>query len=304
MTPAILSLVLSLAPADPASVEPWSPAPDPSAVAAEPDPAPAAEPAPAPAPMPMPVPAPAPAAAQPPAGSPKPDAAPPPPPRRERTWPVRPIRWRLDIAGELGSSVVYDPAWGAFDTYNRSVFHLGATVRGDVRLAGGRLFLGGGATFRRFASSGTIYGIFDNDILVREPLAFARLSVVALEGLDIFVQAGGGPSFARIDTRSVQFNDDYRFSSYAAGTQRAVLGVADAQAGVSLYLPKNWLPRRGSSRVTAGVEIAAGYTFRSQLAVRPELVTDDDPITTHSTDLGDVAMRGLTWRFGLFLRFQ
>jgi hypothetical protein len=256
--------------------------------------------------MPMPV------AAPPPAVAPQGAAPPPPPPageptsppRRPRTWPDRPIRWRVDIAGEMGTTVIADPAWRAFDVGNRQPLHFGASMRGDFRLGDGRVFFGGGASFRRFASFGGIYDATDESIVGRDLLAFLRLSVVTVEGLDVFFQAGGGPSFATLDLSSSAYYTDDNFSGSSYAYQRAVMGMVDGQAGLALYLPKKWLPRRGASRVTAGLELAAGYTFRNKLHVRPELSTDSDPIPTHTSSFGDVAIRGFMWRFGLFIRFQ
>ena len=72
---------------------------------------------------------------------------------------------------------------------------------------------------------------------------------------------------------------------------------------MNLYLPKRWLPRRGASRVTGGLELAAGYTWRKSVDVRPTLATDEDPIATQGTEFGDVAIRGFAWRLGVFVRF-
>ncbi|WP_434427730.1 hypothetical protein [Nannocystis pusilla] len=273
----------------PTAVEAWSPA------TADPPPASAT-----PTPMPMPVPVAPPAQDAPPAVTqppPPPSAGPPtPPPSRKPTRPDRPIRWRVDLGGDIGTTVNFDPAWRAFD-YNRSAFHAGGTIRGDFRLADGRIFLGGGASFRRFAAYNSLYGSFDADLTVREPLVFFRLAAVVREGFDVFAHVGGGPSFSALYLSSWS-------STYNSGSQRAVTGMADAQAGVSLYLPKKWLPRRGAARATAGFELSAGYTFRSKINVRPELNVYDDPLPTHSSDLGDLAIRGFVWRFGVFVRFQ
>lgn len=276
-----------------AAVEVEAPAVDAPSATLESAPEPAVPPTPAPAAMPMPVPvAPPPSAhtqqSQPPVAEPPPE-----PSRRRRDWPERPIRWRVDIAGQVGTAVMGDLAWRAFDR-DRSVFQLGATVRGDFRLGDGRIFLGGGLTYRRFDSGGAVHGgALYSGIRVREPIGFLRLAVVTLDGLDVFVQAGGGPSVYDLDLHS----------SHSA-FQGGVLGMIDANAGLALYLPKKWLPRRGSSRVTGGLELAAGYTFRSKIRVRPDFNTGDDPIASSAADFGDLAVRGFAWRFGLFIRFQ
>lgn len=215
---------------------------------------------------------------------------PPPPPPPPRPHPERPIRHRVDLHAAIGAELHRDPAWRAFG--DRIVTTLATGVRADFRLASGRLFLGAGLGFRRYTGDGDLHGALSTRARVREPLGLLRLSLVARDGLDVFAQAGGGPSVVDLD-----------FSSGRAD-QRSVLAMLDGLAGISLYLPKRWLPRRGAARVTGGLELAAGYTWRSQLAVRPTYVADDDPIPTSSAALGDVALRGFTWRFGLFLRFQ
>ena len=252
-----------------------------------------------PQPQPQPAPAPAndptefsvappgvPAAAR----APPPDLPPPPAPTPKP--PDRPIRWRVDIVLSLGTGVLRDPAWRAFDS-DRSVLQGGLTVRADSRLGNSRLFLGGGAMVRAFSAKGNPYGLFDTTLRVREPIVFARLSAVTVEGVDVFVQAGGGVSIV-----------DLTWQSAASTSQRSIVGVADGLAGVALYLPKRWLARRGASRVTGGLELGAGYTWRSNVNVRPRVDTEPDPIMTESASLGDLSLRGFAWRLGLFVRFQ
>jgi len=225
-----------------------------------------------------------------PAAAPVPAPVPPAPtPKR----PDRPIRWRVDIMASLGTGVFRDPAWRAFDS-NRSALQGGLTVRADSRLGTSRLFLGGGAMVRAFsAAKGTPYDLFDTTLRVREPLVFARLSAVTVEGVDVFFQAGGGVSIV-----------DLTWQSAVSTSQRSIVGMADGLAGVALYLPKRWLARRGASRVTGGLELGAGYTWRSDVNVRPRVDTDPDPIPTDSASLGDLALRGFAWRLGVFVRFQ
>lgn len=206
--------------------------------------------------------------------------------------PDRPIRWRVDLLGALGTTRIRDTAWRAYDD-NRGAFQLSATVRADAPLGSGRVFLGGGATFRRFASYGRIHEVLTyNDVRVREPLAFARVAIRLVEGADIVAQAGGGVSIV-----------DLTMGTTFVASQRTIAPLIDGLAGVNLYLPKRWLPRRGASRVTGGLELAAGYTWRKSVDVRPTLATDEDPIATQGTEFGDVAIRGFAWRLGVFVRF-
>lgn len=216
----------------------------------------------------------------------------PPPPAPTPKPPDRPIHWRVDIMASLGTSVLRDLAWRAFDN-NRSTLQGGVTVRADSRLGNSRLFLGGGAMVRAFSAKGNPHGLFDTTLRVREPVGFARLSAVTVEGVDVFVQAGGGVSII-----------DLTWQSAASTSQRSIVGMADGLAGVALYLPKRWLARRGASRVTGGLELGAGYTWRGDVNVRPQVDTEPDPIMTGSSSLGDLSLRGFAWRLGLFVRFQ
>lgn len=264
----------------------------PESAAAEPEPPPAA--APAAQPMPVPIQPPPP----PPSNYLTPANAPDDPPRARkestpRNWPERPIRWRVDLAGHLGTTTFFDRSWRAFDYSDRKALHVGATVRGDFRLGDGRVFLGGGATYQRFGSYGGVFNTLGTDILVREPLAFLRLSVVTLEGIDVFVQAGGGASVVDLFLSSTQYAE-----------QRKVGAVVDSLAGLALYLPKKWLPRRGSARATGGLELGLGYTWRSKVPVRPTVSTGEEPIDTSAAAFGNLALHGLAWRLGLFVRFQ
>lgn len=267
----------------------WQPEAADSPEPADPPTPAAAAPAAMPAPQPMPVPIHPP---PPRATGAAPPPSPPPAPRKERTYPDRPIRWRVDLAGHLGTHTFFDPAWRAFDL-DRKATHLGASLRGDFRLGDGRVFLGAGATFQRFSGVGRLYDTFTTKALAREPLAFLRLSIVTLEGIDVFVQAGGGASIVDLEVHSTRW-----------ASQRRVGALVDGLAGLALYLPKKWLPRRGSSRVTGGLELGLGYTWRSKLPVRPAVDTDDEPIDTSAAPLGTLALHGLAWRFGLFIRFQ
>jgi hypothetical protein len=220
-------------------------------------------------------------------------APPPPPPAPQVRRPDRPIRWRVDIVGGVGGALHRDPAWRAFDR-DRRVIQPAWGLRADFRLASSRVFLGAGAFFRRFTGGGDLHDTLYSHVLVREPIAALRASIVTVEGLDVIVQAGGGPSIVDLDLNSG--------TQYAS--QRSVVAMVDALAGVALYLPKRWLPRRGASRVTGGLELSAGYTWRGDVDVRPALVPPEDPIAADTTAFGDLALRGLTWRFALFIRFQ
>jgi hypothetical protein len=213
--------------------------------------------------------------------------------QQAKVRPDRPIRYRLDLQLDGGTHVVPHGSFDAFATES-NLAGLGVGMRVDFRLAEGRLFLGGGLAYRRYGSSRTAFdGLLDNELRVQEPLLFVRLSFMAIEGLDVYVEPGGGPSIV-----------DVGISSSRAARQRSVTGMFNALAGVALYLPKAWLPNKGASRVTAGVDLGLGYGWRGSIEVQPSPSTDDEPLSTSSVRFGDLALRGFIWRAGLFLRFM
>ena len=145
---------------------------------------------------------------------------PPPPPVRPAR-PDRPIRWRVDIVADVGGTRLGDRAWRAFDD-NRVALTSGVTLRADVRLGGGRVFLGGGASFRAFTSNSSLYETTSTSARVREPLLFARLAVATVEGVDVFLHAGGGPSIVDLDVYSTRSASQRAAStSHSIGSRRS-----------------------------------------------------------------------------------
>jgi hypothetical protein len=128
---------------------------------------------------------------------------------------------------------------------------------------------------------------------MHELRGFMRFAYVPFEGLDIYAMAGVGPSF--IDYVVLQADD-------ARGKQVAL--AVDGMAGAMLYLPKRWMPGRGASRITVGLDLGLGYTFRSKVSIEPEIELDDEPLPHDFPDLGDLRASSMTWRAGLFVRFM
>jgi hypothetical protein len=211
-----------------------------------------------------------------------------------REWPERPIRWRLDGALASANGILLHPSYLGFDD-DRRLAGLDATVRLDYRAGDGRIFLGGGLTYRRASTSFGLYDGPSTSILVHEPGVVLRGSWSARDGIDPYVEVAGGPTIAAMTVY------------YAPGDARqtGVTGFGSAVAGTTFYLPKRWLPRRGSSRVSAGFDLGLGYAFRGDLAVQPQPDLDpDEYIDTTAAPLGTLVTRGLTWRIGLFVRFM
>ena len=218
--------------------------------------------------------------------------APPAPPPPPRVYPDRPVRWRLDALLGASATRTFDPAAWAFDRENRRLDHLDLALRADLRLGGGRLFLGGALGYRHAITRGQLPSL-TTSALVREPLLHLRAALVVVDGIDAYLQAGGGPSIT-----------DLSFYGDPPAAQRSVGALVDALAGAAFYLPKRWLPRRGASRLTAGLDLGLGYAWRSAIDVRPAVQTDEEPIPTVAAPLGDVSLHGLTWRAGLFVRLM
>ncbi|MCA9693161.1 MAG: hypothetical protein KC636_26430 [Myxococcales bacterium] len=240
--------------------------------------------------------APPPSAVQPvyaPQPQPAPQPSPASPPRRE--YPDRPIRYRVDLQLQAGGTLLLGGSFAAFG-YDRHALMIGPAIRADVPLGSGKVFLGGGAGYRFFGSRGAIHQILDTDLNVHEPFALARLSVVAVEGVDVTVQLAGGPSLLDLTT-----------SLNRRTRTLLVAGMGEATLGVSMYLPKKWLPRRGSARATAGFTFEAGYALRSPVNVEPKLDLDadelDELLPTTTSSFGSLLLHGPVYRFGVFVRF-
>lgn len=314
IVPILVAAVLAPSPAEPPASSPTS-APETDASASptpESEPAPEGEAegqaAPTPAAEPPPEVAPEPAAT--PLGeatAPAADAAPaasvapaaPLPPSTERTRalvappppPDRPIRWRLDFGLNLGTTVVQDLGYRAF-AERRNLLEYGASAVFDFRLAAGRVFLGGGLAYERTRREGDAYGSqIITEVALHEPRVLGRVSFMALEGLDAFARVGVGPSIGALSLRSEQ-----------GVRQDVVLPRVDAQAGLSLYLPKAWLPRKQASRISAGLELGLGYTWRGTIDVRPALEQGDEPLRATTSPLGELSLHGVSWGLGLFVR--
>lgn len=207
--------------------------------------------------------------------------------------PPRPIRWRFDIGPTVGGTVVGDRGLRAFGD-GRHMPELGVSTVFDFRLAEGRFFVGGGVAYQHIERQGDAYGSQLVTLLdVHEPQVLGRASVMAVEGVDAFARVGVGPSFV---------HTTYRSDGYERAAQRDVLPRVDARAGLSLYLPKAWLPRKQAARFTAGLDLGLGYAWRGKLVARPELEQGTDVLRATTAAWGELSLHGLSWNLGLFVR--
>lgn len=285
-----LAVVLLLAPPAPAR----PPAPEPSWGELQPADAAPVDAVPTPE---RPEPAAPPPAPQPPPPPPQPTAQPPQPPAAQPSpspRPDRPIRWRLGIKLDVGATRLDSTRWYAVSG-SRIDTTVGAGLHYDLRPGGGRVYVGPTLGFRAWGDSDSLHNAVYVGLRARELLAGARLSIAARDGLDVFVQARGGPVFVDREVGT---------GGLSTITSRVVTGAGEAIGGLSLYLPKRFLPRKGAARVTGGLELAAGYAFRGPVAVRatPDLADDDIPTTT--AEFGSVPLRGVVWHLGVFIRFM
>jgi hypothetical protein len=231
--------------------------------------------------------------------------APTPPPPPATPPPARPIRWRLDIAPGVGATVVEDLGFRAFSS-NRSLIDVDVSTIFDFRLAQGRFFVGGGLAYAYARRNGHAYeGALHPELRLHEPRVLGRASFMAVEGVDVFARVGVGPSIARLGFESSHGDwEDYDsgFGYNVGDHRRAVLPRLDGQAGLSLYLPKRWLPRRQAARVTAGLELGLGYVWRGKLEARPTLDRGEGAIRPTASNWGDLSLHGLAWSARAFLR--
>jgi hypothetical protein len=218
--------------------------------------------------------------------------------------PPRPIKWRVDPFIEGGTLRAIDHSVAAFANA-RTLGMAGGGVRADGRV-GGPVFLGAGLRYGWAYGDQSLYnGDAWSSVTIHQPSALVRMSVVLREGIDVVTQLGAGAAFVRTDFDTTSY--DYTNTSYSRlGRQWRVLGAFDARAGISLYLPKAWLPARGSARVTGGLELLVGWDFRNKLRVAPKPHDYGDEIRTSGATLGDVALRGrgFVWSAGIFVRFM
>ncbi|MCR9163012.1 MAG: hypothetical protein ACE37F_14935 [Nannocystaceae bacterium] len=215
-----------------------------------------------------------------------------PPPVKKPPRPDRPLRWRLDFSLGVASTLVGDTGYRAFSN-ERSLLGPDLGVRFDYRL-GRRLFLGGGARYQRFATERNPYdGLLSTELVVHEPTLYARASLMTVEGVDVFADLGGGPSIVLDQISSGQSD---------AKRRRTPAGAFSAMGGVALYLPKQWLPGKQASRVTAGIETRFGYQFRTTVDMSTNLSLDDEPLRTTTAEYGDLGLRGFAWGVSLFIR--
>jgi hypothetical protein len=219
--------------------------------------------------------------------------------RAPREYPTIPIRWRAELGLAAASNIGTHPSYLVMEP-DRRTFVWEVSARGDARLGESRFFLGGTLGVRRVLSGWNTGLLGGEDVLnsvILEPKVGVRASVMAVEGVDVMLTLAGGPSLQRY---TVEVFD----GSGNTAQQRNLAPLVEPGAGVLLYLPKKWLPKRGSSRVTVGLELAASYAWRGPVRLEPELDQADDDIAADTVSFGTLRMSGVNLQAAFVLRFM
>lgn len=219
--------------------------------------------------------------------------------RPPRDYPEIPIKWRAELGVAAASNIGTHPTYLVADENGRSLA-VEVSARGDARLGKSRFFLGGTLAYRQVTPNwggGPLGGLDSYQSLSREPKAGLRASFMAVEGVDVLVQVQGGVSVLRSELRVFD-------GSNTDSKQVDVLPLVEPGAGVLLYLPKKWLPRRGSSRVTVGLELAASYAWRGPARLQPKLEQADDDIPAQPVSFGTMRTSGVNLQAAFVLRFM
>ncbi len=207
-------------------------------------------------------------------------------------WPDIPVRWRVEFMIGAGTSSFYGRDYTFFDDDDRRMVNPVVELRADAKLAG-PFYLGGGFGYRFGESSASPFGDGQSSLKLHEPRGFMRFSYEPVQGVDVYGDLALGLAVVdyvvELDTRS---------------EERRYAFVGDALVGTALSLPKRWLPRRGSSRTTVGLDFGIGYSYRSPVEIQPSFELDDEPISTDFSSFGKLSLHGLTWRLGVFVRFM
>ena len=221
---------------------------------------------------------------------------------KKALYPEIPILWRAELLLAYSRTRIPHQSYEHVDDDNaRSGLEF--ELRLDHRL-GKKFFLGGIASYIQTESDGYTSDLFSK-LSMHEPQLGVRASFVPLEGIDLYLGLKGGPLIADLSYSwdSTNYFSEDGTAYVIKAQQRVITGSGQAMLGAMFYLPKQWLPRRGSSHLTTGIDLGIGYTLRGALDVNPERELDEDPIDTRGTSWGSVQTHGIAWRVGLFLRF-
>jgi len=221
------------------------------------------------------------------------------------------IKWRLDLGVGGGSYAALDESYGVFTGEMTSVGRLDIDVGLSFPIGDSGLYLGGRVGYRMFESGFyDVHGLFPANYRQQEISFGARLGVAVLDGVEPYVDMAGGPTLWRsardeeVDLVSTGVDELGGMSTLVPiALADRTLGFVKGTAGVQLYIPRHWLPRKEGSRVTAGIDVNVGYVWRPSFEVT---VVEREPvegaIETSLPTFGSVNASGVTWSAGLFLR--
>ncbi len=221
------------------------------------------------------------------------------------------IKWRFDLGVGGGSYSPLDESYGVFSGGMASVGRLDIDAGLSFPIGESGLYLGGRVGYRMF--EGEQYGAHGSWLPTytqQEINIGARLGFAVLDAVEPYVELAGGPTLWRASTDAEAMDlggddDGFGGDDGLAGLTLAdrTLGFVKGVAGVQLYLPRKWLPRKEGSRVTAGIDLNVGYVWRPSFDLT---MVNKEPtegaIETTLPTFGSVNASAITWSAGLFLR--
>ncbi len=221
------------------------------------------------------------------------------------------IKWRLDLGVGGGSYSPLDESYGVFSGGMASVGRLDIDAGLSFPIGESGLYLGARVGYRMFEGElYDVHGIWLPTYTQQEINFGARLGFAVLDGVEPYVEMAGGPTLwrsANDEDLDLYSAGDGEFQDGSATMPMALadrtLGFVKGTAGVQLYLPRKWLPRKEGSRVTAGIDLNVGYVWRPSFdltLVNREPV--EGAIETTLPTFGSVNASAVTWSAGLFLR--
>lgn len=223
----------------------------------------------------------------------------------------REIKWRFDLGVGGGSYSPLDKSYGVFSGGMASVGRLDIDAGLSFPIGQSGLYLGGRLGYRMF--EGEEYGVHGLSLPTytqQEINLGARLGFAILDAVEPYVELAGGPTLWRGSSDEETVGLGGAEDSFGGGDslvgltlQDRTLGFVKGVAGVQLYLPRKWLPRKEGSRVTAGIDLNVGYVWRPSFDLT---LVDQEPtegaIATTLPTFGSVNASAVMWSAGLFLR--
>ena len=141
-----------------------------------------------------------------------------------------------------------------------------------------------------------VFSALDTGLLVEQLTVGARYTIPIRHWVVPQLRIGAGAVIGTLSLHGLAYGAE---SSSSAGFTGYALG------GIQFLLPRPWMNSTGSRGVTAGLVIEGGYQYATNLhfSSQPAPSSTTLQMTTVSTDLGTLALRGALFRLGALLLF-